>query len=69
MRNKRRAEARYRLAVSTAIWDNYEAFFRALLHTDRSRLDVQMAEFMLSEARWPVEEFMTAVINGEFDQA
>lgn len=65
MIGKRRREARYRLAISTAICENKHAVLRALLHTDRNRGDVQLAEFLLAEAHWDVEDFMTAVINGD----
>jgi len=67
MRNKIKAEAKLKLAISTAIIDNRDAMFAALLHTDRRRLEVKLAEFLLAQAGWPVEEFMSSYVMGELD--
>jgi hypothetical protein len=67
MRNKVKAEAKLKLAISTAIIDNRDAMFAALLHTDRRRLEVKLAEFLLEQAGWPVEEFMSSYVMGELD--
>jgi hypothetical protein len=67
MHSRIKREARLKLAISTTIIDNRAAVFAALLHTDRSRLDVKLAEFLLHEAAWPVEEFMTDYVMGELD--
>jgi hypothetical protein len=67
VRNRIKAEAKLKLAISTAIIDNRDAMFAALLHTDRRRLEVKLAEFLLEQAGWPVEEFMSASVMGELD--
>lgn len=65
--NKRKAEAKYRLTLSTAIIENRDAVFYALMHVDRQRLDVKLAEFLLQEAGWPTDEFMASYVSGELD--
>jgi hypothetical protein len=67
MRNKIREEARYRLALSTAIGQNAEVMARALLCTDQTCLSYQLAAFLLKEARWAEEDFFVAYVSGELD--
>ena len=64
MRNRRRAEARYRLALSTAIAANADHMARALLATDRESLSYKLAEFLLEEAHWSVEDFFLDYVSG-----
>jgi hypothetical protein len=67
VRNKIKAEAKLKLAISTAIIDNRHAMFTVLMHTDRRRLDVKLAEFLLEQAGWPIEQFMSSYMMGELD--
>ncbi len=65
--NKRKAEAKYRLALSTAIIGNRHAVYRALVSGRPGALDVQLAEFVLEEARWAPADFLRAYLEGELD--
>jgi hypothetical protein len=64
---EKRKLRQYQAAVQLAIATNAVAMFRALLHTDRTALDVLLAEFLLEEAGWTIDGFMTMVVNGDFD--
>lgn len=67
MRRKIKQEARYRLALSTAIAQNAEHMVRALLHTDHDCLSYQLAAFLLAEAHWDQADFFVAYVSGELD--
>jgi hypothetical protein len=64
---EKRKMRRYQEAVRLAIAANSLAMFRALLHVDRTKLDTQLAEFLLAEAGWTAEGFLQMVVNGDFD--
>ena len=58
-----RRRARYVAQLRLALLDNEAAITHALLHTDRSDLNTQLAEFLLSEALWSTYDFMVACIE------
>lgn len=60
-----RSEARYRLALSTAIIENRRAIYSALVYHRHDCLAAELAEFMLKEARWDRDEFVQAYLAGE----
>jgi hypothetical protein len=65
--NKRKREAKYRLALSTAAWEHREAMYTALVSWDTDSLAAKLAEFLLAEARWDVSDFLRCYINGTLD--
>lgn len=69
MRNQRRAEARYRLAISTALIENRHTVFEAIVAHSHGCVKHQLVMFMLAEARWDEDEFMHSYIAGELDEA
>ena len=66
MKNRHKREERYRRTLRTAISDNGEAILRCVLSSDTHRLDVMLTEFLLQEAGWTPEEFITRYVNGDF---
>lgn len=67
MINKRKREAKYRLVLSRLIWEHREALYAALVSWDTDSLAGDLAEFLLTEARWDVSDFLRCYTNGHLD--
>jgi hypothetical protein len=67
MLNKHKREAKYRLTLSTLLWEHREAVYEGLMSWPTDGLAAQLAEFLLAEARWDVPDFLRCYINGSLD--
>jgi len=57
----------YRRGLRKAILKNQDAMFHALVHEHDSGLNSQLARFLMDEAEWDVNDFMTSYVRGELD--
>jgi hypothetical protein len=57
----------YRRQLRRLLAEHHLAFYRAVLYSEVGSIEEQLAEFLIEEAGYTVEEFVQLHIRGEFD--
>jgi hypothetical protein len=58
----------YRRQLRRLLAEHHTAFYRAVLYSEVGSIEEQLAEFLIEEAGYTVEEFVQLHIRGEFDE-